>query len=150
MGVPIRLVIDNQPVFICCDGCKKAAQDNPQETLAKVKKLKETQPRSPGEYSPSAPAAQQTGPSQQSSRDAKIQAALAKLPEADQALATQQKFCVVLAKSRLGSMGTPVKVMVGGQPVFLCCEACRDEALADPDATLKQAATLRAAKTDKK
>jgi len=141
MGVPVKLVIDNQPVFLCCDGCTKEAQDNPQETLAKVKKLKE--PRSPVASPPVASAAKKDP-------EAKIKAALAKLPEADQVLAAEQRFCVVLPKSRLGSMGTPVKVTVAGQTVFLCCEACRDEALADPDATLKKAASLKGAHSDSK
>src|SRR5579872_5699782 len=135
MGVPVKLVIENQPVFLCCDGCKKAAQDNPQETLAKVKKLKESS--SPGRSPQSAPTAEKKDP------EAKIQAALAKLSEEDRSIAMQQRFCVVLPKSRLGSMGTPVKLDVNGKTVFLCCEGCRDEALADPDATVKKAETLK-------
>ena len=51
--------------------------------------------------------------------EAKILAALAKLSEADRNLAAQQRFCVVLPKSRLGSMGTPVKLDVNGKTVFL-------------------------------
>jgi Cu(I)/Ag(I) efflux system membrane fusion protein len=137
MGVPVKLVIDDQPVFLCCDGCKKAAQDNPQETLAKVKKLKEAKTGSPRTSPRTPPMAQKNDP------ETKIQAALAKLSEADRTLATAQRFCVVLPKSRLGSMGPPVKLMVGDQAVFICCEGCREAALADPDSTLKQAATLK-------
>jgi Cu(I)/Ag(I) efflux system membrane fusion protein len=32
----------------------------------------------------------------------------------------------------LGSMGVPIKVDVDGRPVFICCEGCRDELLAEP------------------
>ena len=152
MGVPIKLVINNQPVFICCEGCKKEAQDNPQETLAKVKKFTEKSPvssttaksQSPGDMPQPAPAAPRKDP------ETRIQAALARLPEADRALAAQQRFCVVLPKSRLGSMGMPVKVDVNGKAVFLCCEACRDEALADPEATLKKAAALNISQSERK
>ena len=152
MGVPVKLVIDNQPVFICCNGCKKEAQGNPVETLAKVKKLTANsaasstaaKSRSPGEAPQLAPATKRKDP------ETKIQAALAKLPEADRALAAEQRFCVVLPKSRLGSMGTPVKVDVNGKTVFLCCEACREEALADPEATLKKAAALKVSRAEGK
>lgn len=135
MGVPIKLVIDNQPVFICCEGCKKEALDNPQETLSKVKKLQQP---SKSATSPQPPPA-----AQKPNKEAKIQAALARLSEADRSLAEQQRFCAVLPESRLGSMGTPVKIEIKGKPVFLCCEACRDEAKANPDGTLKKAEKLK-------
>ena len=134
MGVPIKLMIDNQPVFLCCEGCQKEALENPQETLAKVKKRKGSS--TPAALTQRAPAAVK------SNKESKIQAALAKLSEADRVLAEQQRFCAVLPESRLGSMGTPVKIEIQGKPVFLCCEACRDEATANPDATLKKAEKL--------
>lgn len=61
---------------------------------------------------------------------AKIQEALSKLPEEDRKLAEAQKTCPV-GNSALGSMGTPIKVDVGGKPVFICCEGCRKSLLAD-------------------
>lgn len=76
--------------------------------------------------------------------DAKISAALGKLSREDQRLAQAQGYCPILQDNRLGSMGTPVKVMIKGQPVFLCCPGCEEEALADPDATLAKVAKLKA------
>jgi hypothetical protein len=139
MGVPVKVMLENQPVFLCCDGCKKQAQDNPKETLAKVRKLKEPHSHSPGTSPHGMPAAQKKDP------EAKIQAALAKLSDTDRNLAAEQRFCVVLPKNRLGSMGTPVKLDINGKPVFLCCEGCRDDALADPEATLKKVESLKTA-----
>jgi hypothetical protein len=68
--------------------------------------------------------------------DAEVMAALAELPEEDRLAAEAQKYCAVMMESRLGSMGAPFKVMVEGQPVFLCCEGCKDNALANPQETL--------------
>src|SRR5258708_36806765 len=68
--------------------------------------------------------------------DAKIKAAMAKLSEADRKLAEAQRYCPAEPENRLGSMGTPVKLEVGGKPVFLCCAGCREDALAVPNATL--------------
>ena len=46
--------------------------------------------------------------------------------------------------NRLGSMGKPVKVMVKGQPVFLCCKGCQAKAQADPDKALRRVEELKA------
>ena len=35
--------------------------------------------------------------------------------------------------AELGSMGDPVKVVVKGQTVFLCCSGCEDAIKKDPD-----------------
>jgi hypothetical protein len=73
---------------------------------------------------------------------AKIQAALAKLSPADQALAKTQKYCPV-QKTLLGTMGKPDRIEIQGQPVFLCCAACADDARADPKNTLKLVAQFK-------
>jgi hypothetical protein len=41
-------------------------------------------------------------------------------------------------------MGPPVKVMIDGRPVFLCCEGCRDQAKSHPRETLETAERLKA------
>lgn len=40
MGPPIKLVVNEQPVFICCKSCEKKALSNPEKTLAKLEELK--------------------------------------------------------------------------------------------------------------
>ena len=76
--------------------------------------------------------------------EAKIREALARLDPEDRRLAEAQRFCAVETENRLGSMGTPVKIEVKDQPVFLCCKGCRKRALADPDATLARVRELKA------
>ena len=75
--------------------------------------------------------------------DAKVREAFAKLSPQDRTLAESQKFCAVLADSRLGSMGVPVKLTIEGQPVFVCCAGCKKSALADGKATLRKVEELR-------
>jgi hypothetical protein len=41
-------------------------------------------------------------------------------------------------------MGVPVKVLVGEQPVFLCCKACRNGAVNGGKETLKKVEALKA------
>lgn len=79
-----------------------------------------------------------------SGEDAKIEAAINELSEEDRELAKAQKFCAVAATGRLGSMGKPVKIMVEGKPVFLCCEGCESEALKNPEETLAKVEKLKA------
>ena len=113
MGTPIKVTIDGKTVFLCCDGCEDQAKENPKETVAQVAKLK------------------------------KIAAAMEKLSAEDRELAESQRFCPVEEKIPLGSMGKPVKLLLNGKPVFLCCDSCEEAALAAPDKTLKKAADLR-------
>ena len=117
MGTPVKLDVGGKPVFLCCAGCRDHALADPKATLAEVEKLK------------------------------KVTVALGKLKGADQTLAEQQRFCPVMDDSRLGSMGMPIKIEIKGKPVFLCCKACEEEALADPDGTLKKVEKLKKPKT---
>ena len=83
-------------------------------------------------------------------KEAKYQAALAKLKPEDQKLAQAQKFCAVETANRLGSMGKPVKVMVKDQAVFVCCKHCEKLATNDPDKTLAVVQKLKDANTSRK
>jgi Cu(I)/Ag(I) efflux system membrane fusion protein len=40
MGVPVKVTIEGQSVFLCCVGCKDEAMENPSRTLAQVEKFK--------------------------------------------------------------------------------------------------------------
>lgn len=60
-----------------------------------------------------------------------VAAELAGLSESDRALAAQQRICPVAGKL-LGSMGEPVKLLVEGREVFICCEGCEDRLRSDP------------------
>lgn len=145
MGVPIKLVLDGQTVFICCEGCQKAAQKNPQETRANLKKQMESRAQSSEKHVPAARSAQQQ--KRADSDEEKRRVSLAKLSPDDRALAEAQKFCPVLRDSRLGSMGTPIKLTIADRPVFICCEGCQKRALANPEATLKALDKAREARS---
>lgn len=76
--------------------------------------------------------------------DADIAAAMAKLSPEDRKEAEAQKFCAVMDGNLLGSMGTPLKVEINGEPVFLCCSGCKSKALKNPDQTLAAVAKMKA------
>lgn len=60
-----------------------------------------------------------------------VAANLAKLLAEDRAAAEKQRVCPV-SNEPLGSMGVPIKVDVKGQSVWICCDGCREDLLADP------------------
>ena len=141
MGVPAKVLIKGQPVFLCCPACKEKALANPDDTLTKVEQLKAKGNASSKMELRSPPPAH---PVLSQEEEADISAALAKLSPEDRRLAEAQVFCAGTPENRLGSMGTPLKVMIKGQPVFLCCEGCKQRALANPDQTLATAEKLKA------
>jgi Cu(I)/Ag(I) efflux system membrane fusion protein len=91
---------------------------------------------------PSTPAVERP----KSDDEAQIAAGLAKLPGTDRRLAQEQRYCAVNRDNRLGAMGAPVKLVLQGEPVFLCCEGCRDGAMAQPQKTVDRVRELRAPK----
>jgi hypothetical protein len=120
MGAPIKVMIDDQPVFLCCAGCKRRAMADPKKTLATVEALK-----------------------------VKVEAAmiehnLADLAEEDRTMVLSQGYCPMMPESRLGVMGPPVKLTVANRVVFVCCEGCSKDAAANPEQTLKVVAELQA------
>jgi hypothetical protein len=120
MGPPVKVMVKEKPVFLCCAGCKRRALANPERTLAIVAKL------------------------QSKVAEEVISASLVKLSPDDRRLAKAQGFCPVMVKNRLGVMGTPVKVMVNNEPVFLCCAGCKRRALSNPSHTLEAVENLKA------
>lgn len=147
MGPPIKLQVDGQPVFICCEACKEGALARPKETLAQIAKAKDRKPAeataAANDDVPPPPIAPPAAQSATDAVEAKIAAALAQLTPEDRSLAVAQKFCVVLAKSRLGSMGVPIKLTLDGKPVFICCAACQTNAERDPKSAAAKAEEFR-------
>jgi hypothetical protein len=120
MGMPIKVDVNGEAVFVCCKGCQKKAIADPAKTLAAVKKLRD--------------AVQE---------ERTIAENMAKLSPEDRERATAQGFCAVMVDHPLGTMGAPVKITVGSEEVFLCCKGCADKALADPDKTIAAVKSLK-------
>jgi hypothetical protein len=78
--------------------------------------------------------------------ETEIREARSQLNAADQALVEAQEWCVVNTEHRLGSMGKPVKLLIQGKAVFLCCASCRKKAEANPEQTLARVEELKARK----
>jgi hypothetical protein len=138
MGVPVKLMLEGQPVFLCCNGCKARAEADPNATIAAVETLRLGRGSSPATMDEDVPPAAVIDDA-----EAKIAAALAELSPDDRRLAELQRFCAVLPNNRLGVMGPPLKLMIEGQAVFLCCAGCKEKALTDPKHALEAVAKLK-------
>ena len=66
------------------------------------------------------------------------QVVLAALGEGDRAGIAAQQVCPVTG-ARLGAMGDPVKVLVGDQPLYLCCRGCLSKVQSAPEQYLAKA-----------
>lgn len=109
-------------------GCQSQTSPSPAETSAHV----ETDGHDDAEHQHS------------DAGESEVALAMAQLSPEDRQEAEAQKFCAVMKSSPLGSMGTPLKLDVKGQPVFVCCAGCKSKALKNPDATLATVAKLKA------
>jgi Cu(I)/Ag(I) efflux system membrane fusion protein len=133
MGMPVKVILEGQTVFLCCGSCEAKARANPAATLAKTMELMQK----------GSPPALLKG---LSAKDrAEIRTNLAKLAPAERTLAESQRLCPV-TEEPLGSMGVPLKISVRGQPVFLCCEGCDRIAQRDPAKTLALVESYRKSK----
>jgi len=136
--------IDGKKYLFCCPPCVdefvRMAKEEPDSLKApgdyvlgakQTSGGEKTEPTSPNTTSPN------------NKLDPKIAETLAGLNKEDRSLVDSQKYCAVMTESLLGSMGTPLKVDIHGEPVFLCCKGCKMKAFRDTDATLKTVAKLR-------
>jgi len=148
MGAPIKVDVKGRAVFICCEGCRddllknsdmyfeilangpQEAEESPVE-LPTIRPFIESEDVSDMAVPSMTPPLNSGADQAASGKEKMIDEALATLSVADQELARKQKICPV-ADLPLGSMGTPIKVDVDGQPVFICCEGCRGRLLKEP------------------
>lgn len=79
-----------------------------------------------------------TPPPVESADDGDAATALADLSPEDRAQATVQKVCPVSGEA-LGSMGTPLKIVVDGKSFFVCCVGCEKDAKANFEKYLAKA-----------
>ena len=141
--------IDGKKYLFCCPPCV--------DEFVRMAKEEPDSLKPPGDYvqgakktSGSASSGEKKEPTSASavppavSLDPEIAKALAGLNKGDRTLVDSQKYCAVMTDSLLGSMGTPLKVEVNGQAVFLCCNGCKAKALRNAEATLATVAKLRA------
>jgi Cu(I)/Ag(I) efflux system membrane fusion protein len=138
MGVPVRITLDDKPVFVCCKACIAEAQADPAKTLLQVEEYKR---KGSG---PPPPLSKPPGLKLTAEDIADIRAGLAELPSAERKVAEAQRLCPVLGKP-LGIMGKPFKADLDAKrSIYVCCRSCIEKAKKDPEATLRKVEESRA------
>ncbi len=110
MGGPIKLLVDGQPIFLCCKGCVKKVKATPEKYLAMVH----------GSPDSTVPRGTQS-----------VRENVFKVAQVDQPFINLQKVCPVMDEP-LDAMGGPYKVHAAGKAIYICCPGCAKKITADP------------------
>jgi hypothetical protein len=135
MDAPVKHRVREQDLFICCSGCQRELESDPDRYVTELDKIKSDPDKHLAEHAPKdkppADAAAATG-NADSEVEHIIKNALANLLPDDRKLAEAQRVCPVSAK-RLILIDAPIKVRLKDQDLFICCSGCRRELESDAD-----------------
>lgn len=130
MGIPVRITIKGQEIFVCCRACIPEAEANPVKTLEQVEDYRR---KAVPTHAAALPQVKLTAED-----IADIRAGLSTLSSEERKIAEAQRLCPVLGKP-IGSMGKPLKVDLGmGRTIYVCCKGCPEKAQKDSDGMLKR------------
>lgn len=111
MGTPIKVMVGDKPIYLCCKGCIKKIQAEPAKYLAMV-------------YGSSNHASVPAGTEQ-------VREGIFKVVSADAPFIAAQKKCPVMDEP-LDAMGGPYKVNADGKAIYICCPGCAKKIAAEP------------------
>ncbi len=120
MGQPIKVMIGDKPVFLCCKGCIKKIQAEPAKYLAMVY----------GQGSQGEMETGSRGASVPSGTD-QVRDGIFKVSAEDAPFIAAQKKCPVMDEP-LDAMGGPYKVNADGKAIYICCPGCAKKIAAEP------------------
>lgn len=111
MGTPIKVMVGDKPIYLCCKGCIKKIQAEPAKYLAMV-------------YGSGNQASVPAGTEQ-------VREGIFKVVAADAPFIAAQKNCPVMDEP-LDAMGGPYKVNAAGKAIYICCPGCAKKIAAEP------------------
>ncbi len=113
MGTPVKVVVDDRPIYLCCKGCIKKVKAEPAKYLAL--------------------AYDRANPSSQSvpANGDQVREGVFKVSKVDQPFIAAQQKCPVMDEP-LQAMGGPYKVNADGKAIYICCPGCAKRIQADP------------------
>ena len=116
MGTPVKVVVGDKPIYLCCKGCIKKVQAEPAKYLAMIypvgNKLSE-------------------GGRTVVAGTVAVREGVFKVTAADTPYIAAQKKCPVMDEP-LDAMGGPYKVSAAGQAIYICCPGCAKKIAAEP------------------
>lgn len=112
MGGPIKVMVGDKPIFLCCKGCVKKIRAEPAKYLSKVY-------GKDGGQDGVAASGEQVRPN------------VFKVTAGDAPFIAAQKTCPVMDEP-LHAMGGPYRVHANGKAIYICCPGCAKKIAADP------------------
>ena len=133
MGQPIKVMVGDKPIYLCCKGCVKKIEQEPLKYLGMVHGNAEIS-QIPSDSIPSLETAK-TNQSATSAfvtfREEQVRDGIFKVSVIDKPFVTAQKRCPVMDEP-LDAMGGPYKVNAAGQAIYICCPGCAKRIASDP------------------
>lgn len=120
MGNPVKVLVGDKPIFLCCKGCIKKIQAEPAKYLAMVYG-NPAKAEAPAQGVTSAVPA---GVEQ-------VRAGVFKVTTQDAPFIAAQRRCPVMDEP-LDAMGGPYKVNAAGKAIYICCPGCAKKIAAEP------------------
>jgi YHS domain-containing protein len=111
MGQPVKLLVNGKPIFLCCKGCVKKVEADPQKYLTQV-------------YGDAVLPTVASGGEE-------VRPGVFKVTAADQPFIAAQKLCPVMDEP-LDGMGGPYRVTAEGRAIYICCPGCAKKIAASP------------------
>ncbi|TWU15139.1 hypothetical protein [Allorhodopirellula heiligendammensis] len=126
MGTPVKVLIGDKPIFLCCRGCIKKLEAEPAKYLAMIQGTRSVSMDDAD--SGSVPAGTE-----------QVRAGVFRITAADEPFVAAQKQCPVMNEP-LDAMGGPYKVHAGGKAIYICCPGCAKKIIAEPQKWLAELA----------
>ena len=131
MGQPIKVMVGDKPIFLCCKGCIKKVQAQPAKYLAMVHG-KDDSPAAPRQKASRAASQQQASPQKATAAGGDpVRPGVFRVTAADTPYVAAQKRCPVMDEP-LDAMGGPYKVNAAGRAIYICCPGCAKKIAAEP------------------
>lgn len=116
MGKPIKLLVSGKPLFLCCKGCIKKVQAEPEKYLAMI----------------TSPAANTAADGALAASGQQVRDGVFRVTAADQPFVAAQQICPVMEEP-LDAMGGPYRVDANGRAIYICCPGCAKKITAEPE-----------------
>lgn len=111
MGQPVKVMVGDKAIFLCCKGCVKKIQADPARYLAAV-------------YGDSEQGAVPAGGTE-------VRPGIFRVSDVDAPFIAAQGKCPVMDEP-LDAMGGPYKVNADGKAIYICCPGCAKKIAAEP------------------
>jgi hypothetical protein len=138
MGQPVKVLVGDKPIFLCCKGCVKKIEAEPAKYVALVHGRgwrAEEQQELPEPSAGNRPA-EGGQPPHVPAGQTEIRPGVFQVTPADAPFIAAQRRCPVMDEP-LDAMGGPLKVHADGHAIYICCAGCAKRIAADPHKYLK-------------